>query len=157
MATLRMALAAIKSAFDAEAVAAIRESLNGTVETSKSTALSMAIVSVVADSGLRRSEAAELSSPDPPWLICNAWPSLPGRRLKVPFSACVTDRLPVASHRPPDFGPHGQPLHARTGSRGSPAIPLNRSPLTCRQTTGIHRIAGKHKNEKTNYGTGFSH
>lgn len=45
---------------DAEAVAAIRGSLNGAADTSARAARDMAIVSVMADAGLRRSEAAAL-------------------------------------------------------------------------------------------------
>lgn len=51
-------------ALDAEAVAAIRGSLNGDAETNLRSAVTMAIVSVMSDAGLRRSEAAVLQWAD---------------------------------------------------------------------------------------------
>ena len=51
-------------ALDAEAVAAIRGALNGTVETDTRAAVTMALVSVLSDGGLRRSEAAALAWDD---------------------------------------------------------------------------------------------
>ena len=51
-------------ALDAEAVAAIRGALNGTVEDDLRAAVTMALVSVLSDGGLRRSEAAALTWDD---------------------------------------------------------------------------------------------
>ena len=51
-------------ALDAEAVAAIRGALNGTVEDDLRIAVTMALVSVLSDGGLRRSEAAALAWDD---------------------------------------------------------------------------------------------